>query len=288
MRATFEYCLKSKLLGVGWRVDGLANTKDWSRYHKEAVEVHGKVAVCKYIQTWVNEGDLVWTRDTLAQYYLARVSSGWEYRTSEESVEQDIDIANIFRCDIKKVARDAVPGKVVASFRARKSIQEVADDTALEYSKFLWNVIAGSKVYELEDDFRVDIFAMLDDKETEDLLFIYLQTQGWYVIPNSRERDTVAFEYFLVRADTGEIAAAQVKTGNVPLNPKDYCDYPHRVFLFQSNDIYGGEEADNVICLQRKEVEVFLEKALDWLPKVFKIKMALSERSTPDVSLVTG
>jgi hypothetical protein len=39
---------------------------------------------------------------------------------------------------------------------------------------------------------------MLDDEETEDLVFLNLQSQGWYVLPNSRKGDTMSFEYLAV------------------------------------------------------------------------------------------
>lgn len=71
MHDTFDYCLGNGLLGVGWRTNSHAITKDWDEYYNEASKFHENLNVCKYIDKWVSEGDLVWTRDCKGQYYLA-------------------------------------------------------------------------------------------------------------------------------------------------------------------------------------------------------------------------
>ena len=272
MQETFEYCLRNGLLGVGWRTESHQNTANWDEYFAEASRIHDNLNVCKYIKKWVNSGDLVWTRDTNGQYYLARVISGWEYWIDQESIERDIDIANIFRVDFKKVIIDQVPGKVVACFRAPRTIQEIADDKAIEYSQYLWNRLSGKKIYEVDNSKFSDVFMMLDDEETEDLVFLYLQSKGWYLVPNSRKADTMSFEYLALDPKTGEKALTQVKTGNVHLNKEDYSRYPHKVFLFQSNELYDGNDSENVCCLTRHELNDFLHQSLEWLPDIFKYK----------------
>lgn len=275
MQTTFDYCLRNGFLGVGWRTNSQCNTKNWDEYFNEASKIHKDLSICKYIKKEVSEGDLVWTRDAEGQYYLARITSGWEYWTSPKAKELDIDIANIFRCVLQKVDIDAVPGKIVACFRAKKSIQKVADNKAREYSKHLWNRLLNEQVYQIDKSAFSDIFMMLDDEETEDLIFLYLQSQGWYVLPNSRKRDTMSFEYLAVNPLNGEKALAQVKTGEVALNRDNYVRYPHKVFLFQSNERYTGDGGGNVLCVSREEVLKFMYKSLTWLPKSFQIKVDL-------------
>ena len=113
---------------------------------------------------------------------------------------------------------------------------------------------------------------MLDDEETEDLVFMYLQNKGWWIIPNSRKRDTWKFEYLAINPQTGEIAETQVKTGNDELNRDNYSSRPNKVFLFQSNEHYNGSEADNVVCISREELSKFLNKYISKLPRSFRIK----------------
>jgi len=226
---------------------------------------------------WVEEDDLVWTRDPDGEYYLAKVVSGWEYWISQEAIDRDIDIANIFRVEFRKVLIDEVPGRIVASFRAPRTIQRIVDERALEYSKYLWNLLSEEKVYRIDKSKFSDIFMMLDDEETEDLVFLYLQSKGWYVVPNSRKGDTMSFEYLAVNPKTGERALTQVKTGDVPLNRDCYKDYPYRIFLFQSNGNYEGKGGHNVTCLTRRELSDFLDKSINWIPRNFKHKKGMIE-----------
>ncbi len=277
---TFQYCLDNGLLGVGWRTRSESNTvnrtKSWDDYYQEASQIYDNLDICKYIQKWVGEGDLVWTRHPARkQYYIARVTSGWEYWTSQKGIDQDIDIANVFRCVFQEVNLDAVPGKIVACFRAPRTIQEIADSRAKAYSQYLWNKLSKEQVYEVEKSEYSDIFMMLDDEETEDLLFLYLQSKGWYVIPNSRKGDTMSFEFLVTNAKNGEKAATQVKTGETVLNRDDYSALPNKIFLFQSNERYEGTTAENVICVRREELLRFLEARIALFPRSFKTKLEM-------------
>src|SRR5580658_3028651 len=146
METTFDYYIREGILGVGWRTASNRNTKNWDECLGEASHQHDSLQVCKYIQKWVSPGDLVWTRDPGGHYYLARVTTGWEYWTTEESRRLDIDIANIFRCELKRVDTDEVPGKTVACFRATRTIQDVGGDKPWEYSRHLWNMLSGQVV----------------------------------------------------------------------------------------------------------------------------------------------
>lgn len=272
MKETFQYCLDEGVLGVGWRTNLNKNTTDWDEYLEEALPIHGKLNICKYIKKWVGKNDLVWTRSTAGEYYLAKVISAWEYWVGNKAVQKDIDVANIFRVSFQKVPIDMVPGKVVACFRAPRTIQKVADPKALEYSKYLWNQLSEEQQFDVDTSKFTDVFMMLDDEETEDLVFLYLQELGWYVVPNSRKGDTMSFEYLAVKPESGEKALTQVKTGNTGLNTEKYSKYSEIIYLFQSNELYSGDCPANVNCLKRKDLYQFLVNSLHWLPSVFKTK----------------
>jgi hypothetical protein len=231
-----------------------------------------RVTELYYLFTYESLPLAVWTRDADGQYYLARVISGWEYWMTPETWEKDIDIGNVFRCDIRKIAIDAVPGKVVACFRASRTIQRIADSKAIEYTKQLWNETTKMGTYKVDSTKSKDVFMMLDDEETEDLIFLYLQSQGWYIVPNSRKGDTMRYEYLAVNPITGERALTQVKTGKVILNRDRYRESSCRVFLFQSNELYSGNEYTNITSISRSEVLSFLEKSTNWLPRAIFAK----------------
>lgn len=280
MTDTFAYCLSQGILGVGWRTETTTTTKDWETYYAEARSLHGNLNTCNYIRKWISEGCLVWTRDPQGNYYLARVLSGWEYFTTEESRRRDIDIGNVFRVTFEKLSIDEVPGKVVASFRPSRTIQEIADPTAIAYSKFLWNRHAETEVYVLDGSTfdAPDVFSLLDSEEAEDLVFLYLQSQGWFVVPNSRKADTLAFEYLVIKPQDGSHAQVQVKTGGTTLDRDVYRNLPSPVILFQSSDLYVGEPSTNLTCLSRAEVENFLKASAHWLPARYRHKMAMLQR----------
>lgn len=272
VNTTFKYCLDNGILGVGWRVKNLENTTDWNLYYEKAKAHYNNLNQCKYIKKYIKKDDLVWTRDRQGKYYLVKVNSGWEYFTTNENNQQDIDIANIFRVDFAEIPTDVVSGKVIACFRASRTMQEISGRENLEYAKYLWNKFSNNQYYDVNFSEFTNIFTMLDDKETEDIVFLYLQDLGWYVVPNSRESDTISFEYFLVNKITKEKARVQVKTGKTTLNQQNYTKFDEKIFLFQSNDLYKGINTDNVVAIRSSDILDFMKNSLDWLPSNFKTK----------------
>lgn len=269
MDATFQYCLENNLLGVGWRVDGLANTQNWDVYQTQAEQVHDSIQQPQFIKENVEPRDLVWTRAPCGQYYLAKVTGGWEYWMNKEGRINDIDIANIFRCDFRQVELDAVPGGVVRSFILGRTIQSIHHDAIQAYSRYLWNELSGQQVYDVDAAQDLGFWEMLDPEETEDLVFLYLQSEGWWVVPNSRMGNTLRFEYMLVHPKNGMKSLVQVKTGDVILNFDDYVNDAtenQHIFLFQSNEYYEGVCTNHVTRITRNEVIGFLRQYGDIMP----------------------
>ena len=121
---------------------------------------------------------------------------------------------------------------------------------------------------------------MLDAEETENLVFLYLQSLGWYVVPNSRKGNTMRFEFLLAHSTNNETAVTQVKTGRARLNFDDYAaDAQHRrIFLFQSNGHYDGKATDRVQSISRAALEGFLRDRADLFPEAFRTKPGLVDR----------
>lgn len=274
-KRTFEYCLENNLLGVGWKVQDVDNTKNWEDYYEKAKEKYGKVNQCDYIRKHVKVDDLMWTRDKSKGYFLAKVVSEWEYFNSEASFNENIDIVNIFRVELLAVPIGAVPGKVIASFRASRACQKIDGKSIKIYSRILWNELSKIQYYDTSNDKFDDIFLMLDDEETEDLVFLYLQSIGWYVVPSSRKGDTMSFEYLAINPKTGRRALTQVKTGqsNVPRSSYSNRDSDEHIFLFQTNEKYTEESSGLVTNISRKNIIDFLRESRDWLPENFTLKM---------------
>jgi hypothetical protein len=255
---SFKYCLKNNLLGVGWQVWKEPNEiLDWKTYAVRAEEEYGgDIAIHRYIEQNVSKDDLVWTRDTKGHYYLCKVLSPWEYLETEEA--KDADIVNIFKVDMRKIEDvDGVPGKVIACFRASRTIEEVADNPAIIYSKALWNQLVSKEEYAINEKLE-SIWSLLNDEQVEDLIFIYLQTKDFIVVPHSRKKDTMSYEFYLINKVNSERTLVQVKTGYSNINLDDFMNYKENIFFFQPNNCYLGIKRENHYMIDKDEIEQFI------------------------------
>lgn len=174
---SFAYCLEEQVLGVGWQTYSDKVISTWEEYEAEANEHHDDLSRVRYLKNYVKKDDLIWTRCTSGHYYLAKVTSEWEYFTNDRA--KDADIVNVIRCEILKAPSiDSVPGKVVACFRPTRTIQEIADEQMQQYSQYLWNKLSGTNYYPLTENVGGSVYLFLGSDETEDVVFIYLQTKG--------------------------------------------------------------------------------------------------------------
>lgn len=272
LEMTFQHCIDNNILGIGYRLDNGFNGMSWEEYEKQSTGIHNTIKQFRYIYNHVRPEDLVWTRDLNANYYLARISSSWEYFETDFSRNNNIDVANVFRYeDVIQLQLEDVPGSVVSAFYSPRAIQQIHDAGAGEYSKHIWNKNKKSSVYDVHPIW--DLFTVLDPEQVEDLVFIYLQTLGWYVIPNSRKANTIRFEYMILQSNSKIRGLVQVKTGQTPLCPAEYAKNLEYIFLFQSNNIYNGEHFPNVTCIRREDLIKFVEQSRDWLPRIFITKL---------------
>ena len=266
---SFQYCLEHNVLGMGWAVPGPVHLT-WNQYVAAATNHYGPGGFqgpC-YMHDNIQVNDLIWTRDTMGCYYLGRVVGPWEYLATAEA--RQADIVNICHCELDDdpVAADDVPGRVVASFRAPRTIQAIRSETVAIYSQLLWNDISGNQQYAVNLQ-GMDIYDLLDDQETENAVAIYLQMHGWLYLPASRQPDTMGYEYILInREEPFERAVVQVKTGNTTqLNRDDFADFTETVFLFQSYGNYVGAQYPHVECIDPEDLREFLFNNRDILPQ---------------------
>ena len=276
---SFEYCLQHGVLGMGWGLPQAAPALNWDEYYEAAVAHYGHadLASVRYLHDNVQQDHLIWTRDTAGIYYLARVVDvdPWQYVANDQAVEADI--VNVVRCQIHRLQVDEVPGKVVACFRPPRTIQAIRDNTIAAYSRLLWNLYTGNQHYPPEEQPIQDVFALLDDKATEDAVAIFLQLNEWLLVPGSRHANNMGYEYVLIHRGTGQRAVVQVKTGHTTLNRDQWAmfaaylnegpDANTRVFIFQSYGNYTGEEHPTVECIDPDALRKFLMANRRLLPR---------------------
>lgn len=278
------FCAANRIIGIGWGID--EPIADWEDYFKKYMVHNPAVAIGTPGHTrWrtnthrlivqMRENDLVWFRDMLAPaYYLGRIIGPWICRNDLEAKRFNIRLVR--PVEVVPVGVD-VPGKVLAAFRAARTIQKVADESVRELSKLIFNERCGRKVYSLSH-MEVDIFQLLDDRETEDLVAIYLQFERGYIFsPTSRYQDNPTFEFFVVKRDSKEWAGVQVKTGNIRLKPAAYKREKLKVFLFSPAG-YDGEPSCGVECLEANVLRRFLYDNAELFAPTLRDRIAVVQR----------
>ena len=251
-----KFCFEGNILGVGWPVVA-ASPLDWGSYERLGTQEYydrgdkGWWPAVNAIRNRMKVGDLCWSRDWDGKYYLGRVVGPWEYRAASEHI--DADVVNVRSCHWVSVGtEDAVPGKVLNSFRASRTLQAVHDNTIRFYSMLIYNQAISEAVYDLSDETRLlDWFALISPEDCEDIVGLYLQeTLGYRLIPSTCRHDTLKTEFVLRKR--GGKALVQVKQGGITLDRSEFeidsrepCDW----FLFTTSGQYQGDEVPHVHCL---------------------------------------
>lgn len=275
VKTVFDYCIKHSILGVGWRITDSTTEINWDEYFFKAKNKFGKIDTVSYLKNRVKPNDLIWTRDEIGDYYLAKVKSEWKYFNTIEANEKDIDIANVVKVDLLKIPTNEVPGKVIACFRPTRTLQTINSDFVSEYSKFIWNEKSNKNKFENIKFELNNIFDFLDSEEMEDLIFIYLQLNNYIVVPNSRKADTMSYEYFAIDKHTKLNYLVQIKSGNTPLDLKNYHKTNESYILFQANNIYLNISLENekTKVIRKELIEEFIKTSFEYLPKVIQKKI---------------
>lgn len=274
--ASFDHCLANGVLGLGWPLQHpTERTIDWNAYSTEAKVLYGSdhaISRVRYLHDRVKPDDLIWTRTLANEYYLARVLEPWRY--DDSGVAYHADMTNVVRCDFVKVGEaDRVAGKVIACFRPTRAIQAITDPTAVRFSQLTWNQLSNTNHYEVGKTTN-DLFALIDDHATEDLVLLWLQLNGWLLLASTRRTDTLAYEVVLVQKDSGKGAIVQIKTGNEKVNTQDWGGRETSVFLFQAQGRYLTEPPPGVSCIVPAEIirmitehpELIPESVSRWYP----------------------
>lgn len=267
-----RFCIDRNILGVGWPVDTIGPL-DWDTYYALAAERYynednrGWLPAVNAIHNRMEVDDLCWTRDLNGNYYLGKVDGDWEYQSTDDHL--NADVVNVRACTwVRTGGVDSVPGKVLNSFRARRALQAVHDETIHFYSQLFYNQVSGNNYYDLINEQELDLFALISSEDCEDIVGIYLQEEYDYrLIPSSCKLDTVRTEFVLRKV--GSKAQVQVKQGDVPLNRNEFeynPDDPSEWFLFTTCGQYDGDENDYVQCITPDEIRDFAYNNTELMP----------------------
>ena len=138
----------------------------------------------------MKSGDLCWTRDKSNCYWLGRIIGPWEYRKGARYLKADI--VNLRKCEWVKIGlEDEVAGKLVCSFIPRATLQHITNPSLVNFSKLKFNQLA-RETYALSSG-PLDVFELLSADELEDVILLFLQERGYYLIPSSRRNSTAHY-----------------------------------------------------------------------------------------------
>jgi len=252
---SYAYCLRKEVIGVGWAIDN-DEPLPLERYLELCGDRYPDGTGNKTVRLLAGmaTGDLAWMRNTQGVYHLCKVRGPWRYEASPEA--RAVDIVNTRHVEIAEVGVEIhVPGKVIASFIPARTVQRINGDIALAASILIWNKLT-------DDHLPValptsDIFALISPKDCEDLISVYLQTQGWIVYPARRRSDTLAYEFVLRHRSDFREAVVQVKTGHSVVDLGAVPSSVDVAFAFQPNEQYVGKNPKAVL-IKRDDVIDFI------------------------------
>ena len=250
----FEFCRDQKIVGLGWAIPSCPKTID------EAIIQGSKIYRDNGFKTNMNnlknleKDDLVWALGEHS-YYIGRIlDDKYGYLTNE------FDICNTRNCEYHRVGEiENTPGKVVSSFFGRgltlRTIGDNKERTIENISKLIFNKVSKEEYYKV--NLKKDFWLLFSDQEIEEIIGLYLQFEKNYkVYITSKKKATKKYEFTMVN-EKNERAAIQVKSGNTPLDYREYLNDKYKIFLFSVCGEYGGvPNTDNIedFILKRKNI----------------------------------
>lgn len=256
----FQYCIDNNLAAIGWPVTNAPQSP--SEYTEMAFSEYKKKTSSMVFANKISIGDLIWTRNVNGIYFLGRIESPWYYSIMED--QKGMDINNQRKCVWIKIGNEEeVPGKILACFRNRITLQSIDSDLRA-YSK--WRYLDNAHAPRGNHEMSIpEFFKKISSLDCEDLVGLYLQRVfGYCIIPSSCKIDTIAYEYILKHPDRDESAVVQVKQGKVDLNDS-LKNSATRIFLFTTEGIIG-KLAQNMTIITSKELYKFVLENKTLLP----------------------
>lgn len=265
-----KLCIDRGIFGVGWGLPAVPASKEdyWTKAKAAYFATHKRKwsGIIKPVLYHIKIGDLVWVRDQATSYYLGKVTSDWEYRGEQEY--KDADVVNVRRCDWLHVGEmDNVPGSVISSFIARRTVQRVNDASALLYSRYLYTTTRGESFDPDPQTAKADILDLLSDADLEDVAAVYLQVMKRCIMfPSTCKSDTKAIECIFTSAEDGRRVGLQVKRGNEPINQDCFASFDGIVYLFQARGRYQGHPNSRCDCLSPDLLRPFIFEYRSLMP----------------------
>ncbi|MFN3656270.1 MAG: hypothetical protein ACK4UO_03305 [Pseudolabrys sp.] len=276
------FAVKNGVVGAGWPLPKKCRVpdrcKDLERYLKHARATFPDDLIslnraANIIGRQIRVGDYGWTYlSHTGEYWCCKITGDFEYRTGGDFDEHDIHMVR--RCKwVNAGPADAVPGVIRRAFSTTfGTVSGIVTDaaTAIDTAEILHK--------KKRPQLNGDLFALAGDDELEDLVALYLQGQGWRIIPSTAKRSTANYEFILVHSISKERAGIQVKGGGVkklPLRIADDLDY---FFVFMADYIAEIQSEDKRIRrINRNDILEFARNNWFLLPRALQTLWPIRE-----------
>ena len=139
-------------------------------------------------------------------------------------------------------------------------------------SKHIWNSLSSEPQtkYKEEKPSKADFWNMIGSEELECLVILYLQSKGYLIYSSTLKKSSAKFEVIMVSSDGSHHCFPQIKRGSTLL-PLDYSkslnNLNDKIFLFTTSENYGNKTHPQVVCLNKSELELFIQNKRNVLPK---------------------
>jgi hypothetical protein len=283
------HCRRNGVIGVGWGTD-LGQFSIAPRVNEVCEAIlrrygakDGKSGVdtVRRFAEQMQNGDLVWTRDSGGAYWLGRIEDRWRFDPSEEATRWDVNNARPCRW-LERPARDFdVPGAVVRSFIGRAgTLARVHSDPARKASELLWEhqgepPSGGFTTAEV-------LAELVDPIDLEDIVLIYLQAHGWLLMPSTRQKSTPTYEAVLRSRENGQLAVVSVKSGGAQVPIPELAAEAGEAKAFAFGDKVSAPPAQyGVEMIAAKQIEQFMTERPDLLPPRISRWLDTSEPASP-------
>lgn len=284
-----DLCKQESVIAIGWNLDpkdswlSSPNTSiDVNKYRKlcenadwyKNRELRKKAGRAKKIPSSVEnfqeikEGAICWVRDSSDTYYVCKVTEAWKYDNTKESWA--LDIAQRYPCKWVKVG-DATkaPASVVKKLiTIGNTVSKIDDESLLKMSRWLFEndgeKAIDKAVKEFDDNNYTPehIIYNITEYEYEDIVGLYMQLKGFFIIPSTRYQSTKEYEFVAINKH-GEKSIVQAKQQKGMLKGKDYerLSETYTVYLACNGGVdMKGTDKDRIKEIKNTELETFIKE----------------------------
>jgi len=281
--AARQFALENGIVGAGWRIDNPPepspmpdNSDNLDLYIECAKSVYPNDSSVEGVALNFGRemavGDICWMHAShKGEYWCCHVDGGFRYRTGGNFDAFDLHITRhcTWAC---AGAADAVPGVVRRAFATQFgtiSRMTTSAEIAIEAAE----IVLGRRTPAQNGD----LFALASPEDLEDIVALYLQQQGWRLLPSTAKVTMASYEFVLVQHETGKRAGVQVKSGNVAHLEQSIADEFDAFFVFLANPTATLEgDPDRIIRIDRDALAVFARQNWKLLPQRLKMRWPLS------------